>query len=558
MAMSPSVSASARARITANVAVMVAAAIGIFVLVNYFAGQSRFRRSFDWTATASNTLSDRSKGILQGLPEKLGRDSQGRDRVVEVASFLEPETQIEARAIQLVHQLLEAYRNEARGRLAVTRFQEYTDLVEATKKVKELKLKERPNRDELVMALGDRVRTIRLADLVRITGGYGGLMGQRDEPPTIAENRIEETLTSNVLAILDAEKPKIYFLTGHGEPDPESTQRDGVSRLAEVLRGNGYDVQALDLAAKEGVPGDASVVVWLSPTRVMLQKELAALKRYAHEGGRLVVAPDLPLEPGRDADALALLAEYGIRSPNGIVCVPLVNAFTGEELQGAPDAAFKNFIPYRDVSAANPITKSFFEQRLNLPMPFARAFERIEGSASAAFTEDLGRTLKDSWVDLEPVDYVCDPQKEPRGPKTVLTTAVMKAGSGNGSAPASKPAPEAKEGRLVAIGAAATARNELFDFGRDLYLAAVEWAAGREFAAGIGPRPVQKNALANVAAMLPRVVGASLLLTGLAFLAAGYVWWVRRGERAGLVFGAVLAVLPILFGLLNFAFAPPA
>jgi ABC transporter family protein len=569
MAMTPGpatmVSARTRAKITTNLSVMALAAIAIFGFANYFAGQSRFRTAWDWTSLGANTLSPKTTGLLAELGKRLGKDNEGHDRVIELVSFLVPQAMsqqagmIEVKAIDLVHQLIDAYVVAGHGRVAFTSFDGYGDVAKAKKKIKDLKLKENPNGDEVVMALGDRVRTIRLGDLVRINYGMrgGAMYGMPDEPATIEENKIEETLTANMLAILESEKPKAYFIVGHGEPDIDSSKRDGLSRLADLLRGIGYDVSALALAERDGVPADARVVLWISPQRLMHPKELATLKQYANSGGRLIVAPDLPQEPGLDADALALLAEYGIRSPNGLVCVPVVNSITGEQIMGRPESAGLTRCRSVDLSSASPITRSFFEQRISLPTPITRAFEKIVGeeNKTQAFTEDLAHTTKDSWIDLEPLDFSCDPAKEPRGPKTVVTSGTMKAGgAANGSAPASGPASSNAEGRLVAIGSAMLANNENFDFGRDLYLASIEWAAGREYAAGIGARPIGKNALADTQTMLPKIVGASLLLTGLAFIAAGYVWYLRRGTRLGFFLGVGVGALPLLIGILSLLF----
>lgn len=554
-----------RAGITANVAAMVAIAAAVFAFVNYFAGQSGFRTYWDWTQLGSNTLSDKTVGLLEKLPDRLGSDEDGKPRVIELVSFLEPRQYVEQKAAELVHQAIDAYRVKGKGRIVVTKFREFNDLADARKKIKELKLKEPPNTgDELIMAFGDRNRVIRLGDMVQINYGMrGGMFGMPDEPARIEANKIEDTITTNLLAILDAQKPKAYFVVGHGEPDvQDSTRAEGMGRLADLLRANGYEVDALNLAEKETVPADAAVLLWISPTRLMQPKELDALKRYAREGGRLVVAPDLPLEPGRDSDALALLAEYGIRSPNGLVCIPLVNPLTREEVFGVPQAVERVFARSVDLSSVHPITRSFFEQRLNLPMPYARAFESIAGSPSPAFTEELGRVPKDCWVDLEPMNYAFDAETETRGPKSILTTATLK-GARAESAPGSQPSnggggpAEGREGRIVAIGSAVLARNDFFDLGRDLFLAAVEWTAGREYAAGIGPRPVQKNSLVNTDALLARILGTSALLTGLAFAAAGCVWFLRRGTKLGLVLGAAVGILPILWGILTWTFAPP-
>jgi hypothetical protein len=548
-----------RAGITANVTVMIAVAVAIFTFVNYFAGQSAFRTYWDWTQLGSNTLSDKTLGLLEKLPETLGADEKGNPRVIELISFLEPRQYIDQKAAELVDQTIDVYRVKGKGRIVVTKFREFADLADARKKVKDLKLKEIPNTDEVVMAYGDRNRTLRLGDMVQIDHGMRGAMfGGRDEPARIEANKVEETITSSLLAIVDAVKPKAYFLAGHGEPDLDNTsQEEGIGRLADVLRSNGYDVAALNLAEKPAVPADAAVVVWIAPARPMDPKELDTLKLYARSGGRLVVAPELPLEPGRDADALALLAEYGIRSPNGLVCIPLVNPLTGQEVSGSPQAIARVFVKAADLSSVHPITKSYYEQRYNLQMPYSRAFERILDSKSEAFTEDLGRVPKDCWVDLEPMNYAFDDATETRGTKSVLTTATLKSSSTE-SGPSSKPASAdgpVKEGRIVCIGSAVLARNVYFEFGRDLYLAAIEWTAGREYAAGIGPKPVQKNALVDTDALLARILIASSILTGLAFVGAGYVWYLRRGTKLGFIVGAAFGALPILWGVLSWMFS---
>jgi hypothetical protein len=558
-----SITTKTRATITTSVGVMLLAAIGIFLLVNYFAGQGKFRAYWDWTSYGSNTLSDKTIGILNNLPAKLG-EADGKPRVVEFASFLNPETFIESKAATLVHQLLDAYKIHGKGRIVVSKQQE-SEMANAMKKIKDLKLKEPPSFDQLIIAFGDRVRTVRLGDMVRINYGRGGrFMGGEDEPARIEEDKIEDTITTNLLAILDDKKPKIYFVTGHGEPDSAGMKGEGLSRFADLLRSNGYDVADLNLLEKDLVPADASLVVWIAPTRGAQPKELDALKQYCHEGGRFVISPDLPLEPGRDADVLALLAEYGVRSPAGFVCIPIENPFTGEQVVGTQHSAMRAFLRSADLSPVHPITRSFYEQKLSLPMPFARAFERITDSKTTAFTEDIGRTVKECWIDLEPVDFTNDPQKEPRGPKSLITAATLnvnneKAANGSSlpeSGAASRPSNVRNtEGRMVAIGSAMLARNEYFEFGRDLYLSAVEWVAGREYAAGIGARPAQKNTLIDINSLRPRIIGASAILTGLAFLAAGYVWYLRRGTRLGFILGALVAAFPLFMGIFTFAFS---
>ena len=48
---------------------------------------------------------------------------------------------------------------------------------------------------------------------------------------------------------------KVYFLQGHGEKDPTSTERDGYSAIGDALQRDNYKVDRLVLAQTKDVPG---------------------------------------------------------------------------------------------------------------------------------------------------------------------------------------------------------------------------------------------------------------------------------------------------------------
>lgn len=545
------VSAKSKATTGANVAVMVIVAVTITIVINYLAAQSRFQTFADWTSSASNTLSDKTIGILKGLPNKLGNDADGRERVIEFVSFLRPRySEIDVKAIQMVHQMVDVYKSHGAGRIAFSTFDVNRELNAVVAKLQELKIKE-PS-EALLIALGDRVRTLYLEDMVKIDRPRGGMMGGGEEGERISDNNIEESITSNLLALLEAEKPKAYFITGHGEADLDSNDRDGLGRFAVTLRQSGYDVASLDLTEKGGVPSDAKLVVWIAATRQAQPAELASLKNYAHNGGRFIVALDPTIEANADAGMLTLLAEFAIKAPPGVVCQPIPDPLTGGPAYGLPECAEITGVRSLDFSSAHPVTKSFFEQKVNLPFPRARALERILEGDSKAMVEDLGRTHRLSWVDLPPFDFTPDKDKESAGAKTVIAAATLPNDSDKAtSAPADVNDKKTREGRIIVIGSATLARNMGFDVGRDLYLSAAEWLAGREFAAGIGPKKVQKNPLADNTQIRPRVIGLTLILSGLAMAAAGYVWYTRRGVFIALLAGLGAGAFPFLLGVYN-------
>jgi len=339
----------------------------------------------------------------------------------------------------------------------------------------------------------------------------------------------------------------------------------GASSLAETLRKNGFETSDADLRA--GIPDDARVVVWLGPKKAMTESELESLRAYVRRGGRMFVAFDPPDEPGSDADVLALLAQVGIRSPSGVVCEPIYDPLTRQLFVGHPDCA-QIYVQPDNLSATHPVTKSFAEQHLAIPFVGARPLERSTEGGSTALVDELGKTTKDAWLDALPPDFRPDKESEPLGVRSVLAASTWKSTSSAASSPASAPASllasapsngahsdgngasETREGRAIVIGSTLTLRNVNFRVGRDLALSSIEWLAGREFAAGIGPRPLRQQSLANVLAISSRTMNSLLALTFGAFAAAGLVSWRRRRQMPGLFVGLLFGAAAVVsFGL---------
>jgi len=100
------------------------------------------------------------------------------------------------------------------------------------------------------------------------------------------------------------ERRKIFLTTGHGElNDPPKgpaagRERAGTKDLKKLLQVQNYTIRTLGISdglANE-IPADAAVACVLGPTRPFLAEEIAALRRYADGGGRLLIAldPDAP------------------------------------------------------------------------------------------------------------------------------------------------------------------------------------------------------------------------------------------------------------------------
>ena len=69
----------------------------------------------------------------------------------------------------------------------------------------------------------------------------------------------EQELTNALVKAVEGEERTVYFVQGHGERDPASSDREGYSALAEALARDNLAVETVVLAQDGAVPDDATV-----------------------------------------------------------------------------------------------------------------------------------------------------------------------------------------------------------------------------------------------------------------------------------------------------------
>jgi len=215
-----------QARYAALATTGVLAALAIAVAVNYLA--SRQNKRWDLTANQQNSLSEQTVKVLQSLqgPVKF----TVFDRQTEFDRF---------------RNRLEEYRYHS-PQVSV----EYVDPDTRPVIAKEYEIQQ-----------------------------YGTVvveyMGRRERVTSDSE----QDLTNGLIKSLSDRQRKVYFLQGHGEKEPNDTERDGYSALSGMLRSDNYMVERLVLAQQKEVPADATVVVVGGPTSDVLPAELDMLRQ---------------------------------------------------------------------------------------------------------------------------------------------------------------------------------------------------------------------------------------------------------------------------------------
>ena len=195
----------------------------------------------------------------------------------------------------------------------------------------------------------------------------------------------EQDLTNALIKTTSTMERKVYYLQGHGEREPNNTERDGYSAVSGSLRNDNYMVERLVLAQMKDVPDDATVVLIPGPTTDILPTETEALKRYLAKGGKLMVMLDPPI--GANAAPLpnleGILEEWGI-TPGRNVVVDITGATND------PSLAVAQTYPL------HPITERFSTLTI---YPLARSIDTIEGGTNGRVPQKIVETTRGSWAE---------------------------------------------------------------------------------------------------------------------------------------------------------------
>ena len=142
-------------------------------------------------------------------------------------------------------------------------------------------------------------------------------MGKRER----VTSDTEQDLTNGLIKAMSTMERKVYFLQGHGEKEPNRTERDGYSAVSGSLRRDNYMVERLVLAQMKEVPDDATVVLIAGPTTDLLDTEAEAIRRYLARAGKLMVMVDPLLGPQAAPmpNLEGIVKEWGVTLGNNVV-----------------------------------------------------------------------------------------------------------------------------------------------------------------------------------------------------------------------------------------------
>jgi len=143
------------------------------------------------------------------------------------------------------------------------------------------------------------------------------------------ENRVwitrfsEREITNAFIRVTRTTTPKVWFVTGHGEPGLDSDGPNGLSLLKQVLEGQGYEVETADLSIVSRIPEDIATVAVVGPSQALPENEISMIYYYLAQGGNALFFLDPALEPAAVSRLeKPLKSEFGLEYKHNVVFEP--------------------------------------------------------------------------------------------------------------------------------------------------------------------------------------------------------------------------------------------
>ncbi|MCS7049755.1 MAG: GldG family protein [Verrucomicrobiae bacterium] len=487
-----------RLTIGANVLAQIVLAMALFAMINWLA--SRHYQRYDWTSTRYYALSEKTKQTLAALREP-----------VDVVVFIPEGSQVEyvQKVLQDVRDLLKEFQLYARDKLRVEYVDPQRDLARARALVEKYKL---DSPDVVIFSTGNRHKYVRLDEMVELE--HAGFMmggGQR-----VRAFKGEGEFLAAIQRVTEEEPPKVYFLTGHGERDPDNFDRqNGYSSIAQYIRRDNIEVLKWNLLQQQAMPTNAAAVIIAGPRTPYQSHELRELSRYLREGGRMMVL----LDARQDSGLKSLLEEWQVSVGDDIVVA------SGGRLLGTELVLVEALgVDYGFHPIVNPLGG------INTIFPYCRSVRRLTttdrpAGPDAPRVTELVRTPPAFWAETNP-----DPEALEYTPNVDERGALSLAVAVETSRPAGVELSVAQT-RLVVIGSSAMAANGTIGGAPgnlDFFMNTLNWLLQREQLIAVAPKRPQEFSLSMTPTQARTVYVLSIAGLPLAVAVLGLVVWIQR------------------------------
>jgi ABC-type uncharacterized transport system involved in gliding motility auxiliary subunit len=312
----------------------------------------------------------------------------------------------------------------------------------------------------------------------------------------------EADVTNALLRVTRDLKKGIAFTTGYSEKSVSDTETPGLSRAADALNKQGYDVTTIDW--QDGDFDKVSLLIIPSPSQPLPMDAVNHVTQFLRNGGRLLVLSD----PSNKDSLDALLAQWGIQLGTGIL------ADEQDRLgRGSPTALMVRTFTTHDITED-------FTTPIIFPVSRSVTFDATQGKDWDFVA--LAQTSSKSWEEttLTNTEPVFNEDQNPKGPFTVAAVLTSKR-VGQDQKP---------ESAIVIVGNAAFATNGWLTYpgNTDFFLKTMAWLAKEDALVSLTPKEPAFHPFVPNPSQEQALVFFQVLVLPLLVLFVGLSVWKRR------------------------------
>ena len=340
----------------------------------------------------------------------------------------------------------------------------------------------------------------------------------------------EQEFTNALIRVSRPGKKSVYFLTGHGEADPDGMDAKGMSAVKTGLADLNFNVAKLNLIEKQEVPKDCQALVVAGPVTELMAPEEAAISKYLNEGGHAFFMVD----PKPAFGCETFLKNYGFEIGTNLV----IDSKPALKALGFGDYTIP-LCPVYD--PGHEITKNF---TIATFMPYARSVTPAITPQPGSRMTALVKTSPDSFADttyLTNPNIKFDQNIDVKGPITVIAACAKALPNINKNTDTSENAlksdADAKksketEMRIVVAGTSKAARNQYVNLqgNGNLMLNIINYLAEEEDLIAIKPKTSPQAKIDMTAQDASNIFYLTLFLMPAVVIMSGFTVWFYRNR----------------------------
>lgn len=471
----PKVVTIQRFQIGLNVLIQLLVFAGIVVMINYLSFR-HFKR-WDLSRDQKYALSSQTKSLLKSLKKP-----------VKAVIFFSGGSEIAPD----VNALLREYEFAADKKFNT----EIVDPFRSFTRASELQAKYKfgANENILILDYDDRSKFVNAIDMADYEQPDQMAMMMGQVQPKLKAFKGEQAITSALLELTEGKPNKVYFVTGHGEPDLNGQD---LKIFNEGLTRQNIQVAPLSLLNVNSVPEDARAVIICGPKYDLSELEIKLLSDFFDQKkGRIFALLNPYAKTQRFSE---WLAQQGI-TPQDDRVIRVGSFLSMDQASGKPEVkegtiSQAGFVIQDSGTSITPKDLVTASKSL-LGVTQSLAIDRSRETTSKMKFIPFLQSAEGFWGETDPVESEArpaffDPSKDHIGPLTI-GVAAEKGGLADTRV-------KVETSRLVVIGNSELLSNNAYRLAEginlDVAVNALNWLLDREELAGIPPKEKKSIAL---------------------------------------------------------------